>query len=86
MSLQLIRIRGVSFLLAALLANGVLPAQDAKQDVWKTVQVPAVWKRPPAGRGGYSWYRCLVTVPADWREQPLTLFSEPVDDARGIFP
>ncbi len=60
-------------------------AQDAELDNWKTVDVPQVWKRPPAGRGGYSWYRCLVTIPESWREQPLTLFSEPVDDARGLY-
>jgi len=82
---KLLRSCGVSFLLVALMFNGHSQAQDAKQEPWKTVQVPEIWKKPPAGRGGYSWYRCLVTVPADWQGQSLTLFSEPVDDARAIF-
>ncbi len=82
---KLMRLCGLSLLLVAWLASGVSRAQEAEQDAWKTVQVPEVWKKPPAGRGGYSWYRCLVSVPTDWRGQPLTLFSEPVDDARGIF-
>jgi putative heme-binding domain-containing protein len=82
---KLMRSCRVSLLLVAWMACGISPAQDAGQDGWKTVQVPEIWKRPPAGRGGYSWYRCLVSVPDDWRGQSLTLFSEPVDDARGIF-
>ena len=82
---KLLRSCGVSFLLVAWLSSGTADAQNAKQEDWKTVQVPEIWKRPPAGRGGYSWYRCLVSVPADWRGQTLTLFSEPVDDARAVF-
>lgn len=82
---QLMRFCRVSFLLVACMASGVSRGQDSQQEVWQPVQVPQVWKNPPAGRGGYSWYRCQVTVPVAWRGQTLTIFSEPVDDARGTF-
>src|SRR5262245_16747906 len=53
------------------------------------VPIPDTWKNPPSGKlassDGYSWYRCLVKVPASWKEKPLDLFVEPVDDARAIY-
>ncbi|MEE2684834.1 MAG: hypothetical protein VYB09_00875, partial [Planctomycetota bacterium] len=65
-----------------------LPAQD-KENPWQTVDVPAVWRRPPAAdKGndlGYSWYRCQLVVPGDWKGQPVDLFTEAVDDAREVF-
>lgn len=62
----------------------VLPTSVCRGD-WKEVKVPEVWKTPPAGLGGYGWYRCLVHVPSSWKDRPLELFVEPVDDAREIF-
>jgi len=35
--------------------------------------------------GGYSWYRCLVRIPAGWQNATLTLFVEALDDARASY-
>ena len=48
------------------------------------VQVPDVWKEPPAAPDGTSWYRCLVRLPESWRGREVRFFLEPVDDAREI--
>jgi len=63
----------------------VSPKMILAQDVWQEVTVPDVWKKPPAGVGGYSWYRCAVRIPAEWEGRDLSLFSEPVDDAREVY-
>ncbi|MCB9939931.1 MAG: HEAT repeat domain-containing protein [Planctomycetaceae bacterium] len=55
------------------------------QDTWQEVTVPDVWKKPPADIGGYSWYRCAVQIPDAWQDRTLSLFSEPVDDAREVY-
>ena len=52
---------------------------------WQTVKAPEVWKKPPAGKLGFSWYRCLVQVPQAWRGRDFELFVEPVDDAREFY-
>jgi putative membrane-bound dehydrogenase-like protein len=52
---------------------------------WKTVKIPETWKSPPPAQGGYSWYRCLVRVPAMWQSRSLEIFVEPVDDAREFY-
>lgn len=57
----------------------------AAQDEWTQVQVPDVWKKPPAGVGGYSWYRCLVRLPESWEGRKVTLFFESADDAREAY-
>ena len=79
-------------LLPLLLACGclltVIPAQD-DETAWKTVDVPVVWRRPPAAdKGndvGFSWYRCQIAVPESWKGEQITLFTEAVDDAREIY-
>lgn len=63
----------------------VSPTATLAQDAWQEVTVPDVWKKPPAGVGGYSWYRCAVRIPAEWEGRKLSLFSEPVDDAREVY-
>ena len=55
------------------------------QDDWKQVSVPDVWKKPPAGVGGYSWYRCAVRVPETWQGRKVSLFFESADDAREVY-
>lgn len=55
------------------------------QGTWQEVTVPDIWKKPPADIGGYTWYRCAVRIPADWEGRKLSLFSEPVDDAREVY-
>ena len=51
-----------------------LDAQDKDSNI-HNVTVPDVWRKMPAGAlapiGGYSWYRCLVQVPADWKGAKL---------------
>ena len=53
---------------------------------WSDVTVPQAWRAVPSGAlapdSGYSWYRALVRVPADWAGHDLTLFVEGLDDAR----
>ncbi len=63
----------------------LLPETSLAQDAWQEVKVPDVWRKPPAGVGGYSWYRCAVRIPNEWQGRELTIFSEPVDDARAVY-
>ena len=64
-------------------------AEEEGSGQWKLEEVPASWKRLTSGRyvskGGFSWFRCLVEVPADWEGTPAELFVEAVDDAREIY-
>ena len=56
---------------------------------WHTVTVPDVWRKMPSGKltpiEGFSWYRALVRVPADWQGDRLTVFVEALDDARATY-
>ena len=65
--------------------SSVSPTTLSAQDAWQVVSVPDVWKNPLAGVGGYSWYRCAVRIPGEWEGRDLSLFSEPVDDAREVY-
>src|SRR5438105_9426785 len=73
------------------LVGVVLPVSQAapgKGD-WHLVPIPDTWKNPPTGKlasaDGFSWYRCLVKVPATWEGKDVELFVEPVDDARAVY-
>lgn len=61
----------------------------ADSDSWHVVKVPDAWRKLPKGelapKEGFSWYRCLVEVPPDWKGAELTLYVEALDDARGVF-
>jgi putative membrane-bound dehydrogenase-like protein len=74
---------GVTLTLAAQTAL----AQGA--DGWHRLTVPDAWRKVPAGDlkpiDGYSWYRAIVRVPADWKGEKLTLFVEALDDARASY-
>jgi len=59
-------------------------AADPPAD-WQTLKAPDVWKKPPPGKLGFGWYRCLIQVPENWRGRDFELFVEPVDDAREFF-
>lgn len=72
-----------SFVFAA--TNAFTSQTSRADDAWQVVSVPDVWKKPPAGVGGYAWYRCAVRLPAEWEGRELSLFSEPVDDAREVY-
>ena len=47
---------------------------------WSTITVPDAWRSVPTGDqapiNGYSWYRVLVRVPAEWDGQNLTLLQD----------
>ena len=64
-------------------------AEEEGSGQWKLEEVPASWKRLTSGRyvskGGFSWLRGLVEVPADWEGTPAELFVEAGDDAREIY-
>jgi putative membrane-bound dehydrogenase-like protein len=79
-SLRLIRVRRFVFILGLFATASSVSVAE-----WKDVKVPDVWKNPPAGVGGYGWYRCAVTVPQSWKGKQLEIFVEPIDDAREIF-
>lgn len=61
-------------------------AQDAD---WKLLDIPAAWRKVPTGdlapKDGYSWYRCLVKIPADWKGAEVSLHVEAIDDARASY-
>ena len=66
------------------------PSAQADPPVgWHAVTVPDVWRKMPKGDlapvEGFSWYRALVRVPADWQGAELTLFMEALDDARATY-
>ena len=54
---------------------------------WTTVDVPSDWTRPrnSASENGFRWYRCVVKLPVDWKGKELSLYVEPVDDAREVY-
>ena len=64
-------------------------APKASKDSWHLVPIPDTWKVPPSGKlassDGFAWYRCLVKIPASWKDRDLDLFVEPVDDARAVY-
>lgn len=65
------------------------PPRVLADDKPTLLSIPESWRREPRGdqapQGGYSWYRCLVKVPADWKGHNLTLYVEALDDARGTY-
>lgn len=64
-------------------------AADKTDPAWTTIAVPTVWRRPPSGKlaskDGFAWYRCWVKVPESWKGKNLSLYVEPVDDARAVY-
>jgi len=60
-------------------------ARPAEEPAWRAVPIPDSWRQSPGRQNGYYWYRCRVRVPERWRERPLTLYVEPVDDAREVY-
>ena len=64
-------------------------SKPAPAEGWHLVTVPDAWRKVPSGDlkpiDGYSWYRCLVQVPASWSGADLTLFTEALDDARASY-
>jgi len=79
---QLILSRLIGSLALAML-TGLAAARGEAAEA-EAVSVPEVWKKPPAARDGYVWYRCVVDVPAAWQGRAISFFLEPVDDAREI--
>ena len=79
--------RMLTLLIALALAAMVLMSQARAQAPadWKTVKVPEVWKNPPAGLEGLSWYRGFVRTPDGWKGKDLELFVEPTDAACEVY-
>lgn len=71
-----------------LLSNCVCWGQEPSAD-WSIVSIPEAFRNVPKGElapiDGYSWYRCLVDVPADWEGDEITLHVEALDDARATY-
>ncbi|MHC4874974.1 MAG: PVC-type heme-binding CxxCH protein [Planctomycetota bacterium] len=79
-----------ALLLAAAIQLTVTPAAEAQgADGWHRLAIPDAWRKVPGGDlkpiDGYSWYRAVVRVPADWKGEKLTLFVEALDDARATY-
>ena len=74
-------------LLAVAFFSYLMPSVVRAAD-WSNVAIPEFWRQIPDGDQspgkGYSWYRALVRIPADWDGEDLTLFVEALDDARRI--
>jgi len=64
-------------------------AAEAKTDAWVAMPVPGVWGQAHNGRfrdyDGMAWYRCRVDLPESWKNRPLELFVEGVDDAHEAY-
>lgn len=79
-------------LLPFLLIAGSFTTADAQSkpaNDWHTLAIPEAWRKVPAGDlapiDGYSWYRALVRIPADWKDAQLVLYVEALDDARATY-
>jgi putative heme-binding domain-containing protein len=79
-------------LLSLLLSFTALGTATQAQDddtPWRAVEIPAVWRSPPAAdKGndlGFSWYRCQLVIPESWKGERIELFTEAVDDAREVY-
>ncbi len=58
-------------------------------DGWHLLTVPDAWRKMPGGElkpiDGFSWYRALVKIPADWKGDRITMYVEALDDARATY-
>ncbi len=76
-------------LLSLTFCSGLLlqPSYAQQAPAWTVVDVPSDWTRPrnSASENGFRWYRCIVKPPASWAGESLSLYVEPVDDAREVF-
>jgi hypothetical protein len=67
----------------------VAHADNTPESTWTTVQVPAVWKSPPAAiqteGEGFAWFRARFLAADDWRDCDLALLVEAADDAREYY-
>ncbi len=79
----------VALMTCGILQHAELRAQATADTNWTLVSVPNAWRQVPSGKltpvDGYSWYRCLIRVPASWKAAKLTLFVEALDDARASY-
>ncbi|MFO0925301.1 MAG: hypothetical protein U0905_22805 [Pirellulales bacterium] len=78
----------VWMLLVALQAGQGI-SQEAGDSRWSLQPIPATWRGVPQGKfapiNGYSWYRALVFLPQEWKEDELTIHVESMDDARSTY-
>jgi putative membrane-bound dehydrogenase-like protein len=80
------RFQRVAYALACMASLSYFAHSHGADDTgWQTVKAPEVWKKPPAGKQGYGWYRCMIHVPASWQGRNFELFVESVDDSREFY-
>ncbi len=64
-------------------------SQEAGDSRWSLQPIPATWRGVPQGKlapiNGFSWYRALVFLPQEWKEDELTIHVESMDDARSTY-
>jgi alpha-L-fucosidase 2 len=53
------------------------------------MRVPGLWEKlkPDTlkSHDGFAWYRCFVIVPVSWKDNPLTLLLDQIDDSDETF-
>lgn len=60
--------------------------KNSTEQAWQLQPIPAAWKTAWGGPEEiYQWFRCLVVIPETWKEQPIEIFVEAVDDAREVY-
>jgi len=65
-------------------AEGARP--DLDDSGWATIEVPSWWEKQGYPKlNGYAWYRLRVTIPENWKGQPLVLYLGAVDDVDQTF-
>ena len=80
-----------SFMIAVLTsAVCCVPCVAAEESSsWTLQTVPDSWRSVPkdalAPINGYSWYRALVRIPADWKNAEIRMYVEALDDARSTW-
>ncbi len=71
------------------LACSSTQAQNPAPAGWTRVAIPDGFRSEPTGElapiDGYSWYRAVVKIPADWQSAEVVLFVEALDDARAAY-
>lgn len=84
------RLAGVCvFVASSVLLSTCAFSYCSAADGWHRLAVPDAWRKVPGGDlkpvNGFSWYRAVVKVPADWGGTKLRLYVEALDDARATY-
>jgi len=67
-------------------AQGWQRPQLASEEGWADIRIGAAWEsQGHAALDGWAWYRLTVDVPARWKDRPVFLSFEGVDDCYELF-